>query len=289
MVSRKEDGTPEYPYELEEVVVTASTGSPFSINDMVSKISQSGGLAKSNKFKVWFGDETVDWWVEQAELPGRTFETSESRIYGSIYKTPTLSTFQEIQLTFLCDVYLNQKSWFDGWMDRINPVENASRFRNFNFSYREHYVKDVVVQQLSDGGDVTYDITLINAWPTLVQPLQSNWSDDGYQRLQVTLAYDYWVASNFTGSAEREDDRNIASVIVPEIQKKDPIKNPSSFGEAFRAARNQSYKNGDADAGTFEWKGKKYNTQLKAGTSDGLTERKGAIADRLNKELNGIF
>lgn len=41
------------------------------------------------------------------------------------------------------------------------------------------------------------------------------------------------------------------------------VKTSSSFGEAFRAARNSAAKAGNADSGIFEYKGKKYNTKLK--------------------------
>jgi hypothetical protein len=175
---------------LEEVTVTPSR-SPFSVSDFVATVAGAGGLAKTNRFRVFIGDSDVGWWCEGAELPGRTLTTSDSRIYGAVYKTPTESQYQEVNLTFLCDINLSQKKYFDGWMDKINPIyQNGAR--NFDFAYRNDYVAPITIEHLSEDGTVKYSVELIDAYPTSVAHLQTNWQDDQFHKLQVTMAYEYW-------------------------------------------------------------------------------------------------
>lgn len=177
-------------YQLEEVVITGTPGSPFSIDRFVGKVAGVGGLAKTNRFKVSFGVEDIDFYCESAEFPGRSLNTSDSRIYGPIYKTPFESVFQEVNLTFLCDVNLTQKFYFDQWFERINPSKNPSG-RDFDLEYRDNYVKDVEISQLAETGITTYSVKLYNAFPTTIGSLQMNWGDDQFHKLQITLAYDY--------------------------------------------------------------------------------------------------
>jgi hypothetical protein len=202
---------------VEEVTVT-SPKSPFSINDFVSTVSGMGGLAKSNRFKVLFSHPveysyTIDFFCEAAEFPGRTFQTSDSRIYGPVYRTPFDSQYPEINLTFLCNLALDQKRYFDGWMDEIHRTSGGTGSmttmsggaRAFFFEYRDNYVKDIDIQQLSEDGSVTYAVKLLRAFPIAVAPLQVNWSDDQFHKLQVTFAYDYWEMISDQNATEQSE------------------------------------------------------------------------------------
>lgn len=201
--------------------------SAFSINGFVSRVGAAGGLAKTNRFKVLFGDSTVDFWCQQAELPGKALMTSDSRIYGAIYKTPTESQYQEVNLSFLCDLHMTQKVYFDNWMDQINRATDDTGSRYFDFGYRDDYVKDIIIQQLSErDAEVTYEVSLYNAFPTNISHLQTNWQDDHFHILNVTLAYDYWLA----GEKAPVNKMTIFPAKKPIIPKLgNLIDNPSSF------------------------------------------------------------
>ena len=179
--------------------------SPSSVDTFIAQV-KSDGLAKSNRFNVIFsspkfiGDNNVEhrfstdtlqrmtFYCEMAEFPGRSLNTVDSRIYGATYKTPTLSTYQEVNFTLLCDRSLEQKKFFDVWMEYINPT------KTFDFSFRDDYTSNITINQYTEHGDLTYACTLMEAFPTTTTPMTITWSDDQYQKIQVTMCYRYWVA-----------------------------------------------------------------------------------------------
>ena len=80
-------------------------------------------------------------------------------------------------------------------MDYINPVYDATTKRpagGFDFEYRDNYTQAVQIIQYSDNGDPTYICELMEAYPIAVAPLTTDWSNDQYHKVQVTMCYRYW-------------------------------------------------------------------------------------------------
>ena len=111
------------------------------------KNSFTGDLARPNRFLVEiplpiksFGEEIMDdsrtlmLRCENAQLPGRTFATTEQRTYGPIEKHPYLVTYNDIDLTFILSDDMGTKKIFDDWLEYINPQ------RTNNFGYPEELV-----------------------------------------------------------------------------------------------------------------------------------------------------
>ncbi len=181
----------DQPQDLEEVVVR-SVGDRTSISRFMAENRL--GFARSNRFFVEItsapGIELLPrqfaFMCEGAEIPGRELTTSDTRIYGPTYKSPYLSTYNDVTLTVLCDYQLSEKRFFDAWLDYINPTTN------FNFSYRDGYVTDVSIFHLNETNNITYGIRLKEAYPVSVGSLQATWGDDNIHRLQVGMTYRYW-------------------------------------------------------------------------------------------------
>lgn len=187
---------------LETVTATAKRNElPKNISSISNFLArnQISGFAKTNRYFVQFSIQNIlpgltsedstkylSFLCESVDLPGRDMTVTDNRIYGPIYKTPTLSTYPDVNMTFLCDSSLSQKQLFEEWMNIINPNTN------FDFSYRESYVTDIDIHQINEVNDVMHTITLNNAFPTSIGALQSSWGDDAFHKIQVTFAYDYW-------------------------------------------------------------------------------------------------
>jgi len=96
---------------LEEVAVTARKYSKFNIDNFLA--DNKLGFAKSNRFLVKILNnvkpEYTIFYCESVEFPGRNFNATDMRIYGPSFKAPSLSTYSDVNLTFLCDSDLNQK------------------------------------------------------------------------------------------------------------------------------------------------------------------------------------
>jgi len=123
---------------------------------------------------------------ESAQFPGRTFATDDQKTYGPIEKHPYLSTYADLELTFIVDGDMNQKVFFDAWMNYINPT-----YTN-DFKYKDNYSTAITINQYDMSNKLTYSISAYGAYPISMNQLDLTWNDDSYHKLAVTFAYTYW-------------------------------------------------------------------------------------------------
>jgi hypothetical protein len=123
---------------------------------------------------------------EAAQLPGRTFATAEQKTYGPIEKFPYLTTYNDIDLTFIVSSDMSEKIFFDNWLNYVNPLYNN------NFHYKEDYAVPLTINQYDSQGNLTYSVNLIDAYPVSMNQLDLDWSADGHHKLVITFAYTYW-------------------------------------------------------------------------------------------------
>lgn len=128
---------------------------------------------------------------ENANLPGRSLATADQRIYGPIEKHPYLSTYNDIDLTFIVSDSMNEKFLFDKWIEYINPTDTN------NFRYRDEYRTTLTINQYNVNDFPTYTVELFEAFPISINQMDLDWSNDNYHRITVTFAYTYW--KNSTG------------------------------------------------------------------------------------------
>jgi hypothetical protein len=66
---------------------------------------------------------------ENAELPGKTLQTADVKIYGPTFKVPYQTQYGDTNLTFLCTNQFYERKLFDRWMEAIMPSDtNNLRF-----------------------------------------------------------------------------------------------------------------------------------------------------------------
>jgi hypothetical protein len=127
---------------------------------------------------------------ENAQLPGKTIATTEQKIYGPIEKYPYLTTYNDLDLTFIVSDDMGEKVFFDTWMNYVNPALTN------NLRYKGDYATDIVINQYDVTNNLTYSVQLIDAYPISVNQLDLDWSNDGYHKLNVTFAYTRWDPAN---------------------------------------------------------------------------------------------
>ena len=158
-------------------------------------------LARPNKFEVLIfpplalgktglATEVLRYRCETAQLPGRHLSVTEQKHYGPFIKFPMLSTYNDIDLTFIISGNMIEKMFFDAWMNLINPINS------FNVAYKETYAQPIVIRQFDLSGKETYRVKLIDAFPINVNQLDLDWSTEGHHKLNVTFAYTYWENEN---------------------------------------------------------------------------------------------
>lgn len=128
---------------------------------------------------------------EVAELPGYNINTIESKIYGSSYYVPATPVFNELNLTFICSGTLWEKKFFDDWMDWVLPKKTNNEY-GYLANYPEDCVGRIRIIQFSEIGVPSYIAKFKQVFPYTMQPLQTNWADDGVHRLTVGFRYREW-------------------------------------------------------------------------------------------------
>lgn len=131
---------------------------------------------------------------ESAELPSITYATLEQK-FGSnpIEKYPYQVQFNDLSLTFIVGSDMDEKKFFDSWMELIVPSSTYNMQYKYNSDGSSKYVTDIRITQFDSTGTPTYAVDLIDAYPITVNQLDLDWSAEGYHKLTVVFAYTYWV------------------------------------------------------------------------------------------------
>jgi hypothetical protein len=136
------------------------------------------------------GYEVITLRCETAELPARTLATTEQKVYGPVEKFPYLTTYNDLDLTFILDGDMTQKKIFDDWLSLVNPQES------YDFSYKEDYIGEIQISQYDQQDTETYKVLFNEIYPISVGQLALDWSAEGYHKLTVTFAYTSWIPMN---------------------------------------------------------------------------------------------
>jgi hypothetical protein len=183
------------------------------------KSSFTKDLARPNKFDVvintplvltqYIGDvKNLTYRCENAQLPGRTFATMEQKIGSNpIEKYPYLTTYNDIDLTFIVDDDMKQKIFFDSWFELINPTYN------FNYQYKSNYATTIVINQYDVQNQLTYSVTLFDAYPISMNQMDLDWSSDQAHKLVVTFAYTRWQNNSLQSLLEGLLQQGLSSVV----------------------------------------------------------------------------
>lgn len=198
-----------------------------SINDFKATVTKRQGLAKTNRFLTIFTPPTaalvnlnpldvigrlanntfnarsfvsdprdIAFLTESAQLPGRNLNTLDFSAERETLKIPNGFIDDDVTFTFYLTNDYYMKDMMETWMSSIVDTEN------YTLGYKKNYQTDIVIQQLNSFDKNVYGVKLINAYPIAIGALAlNNESENAFQRLQVTFAYDRYVPQNFVDSS----------------------------------------------------------------------------------------
>jgi hypothetical protein len=187
------------------------------INDFKSSFKTD--LARPSRFDVqinaplalvpYLGDvRRLIYRCESAQLPGRTFATAEQKIGSNpVEKFPYLTTYNDMDLTFIVDDDMKQKVFFDQWLELINPS------LNFNYQYKQNYATIITVNQYDVTNKLSYSVDLYDAYPISINQLDLDWSSDGYHKLAVTFAYTRWQNNSVQNLVQNILQQGLSTVV----------------------------------------------------------------------------
>jgi hypothetical protein len=126
---------------------------------------------------------------ETAELPGKTLQTADVKVYGPTYKIPYQTQYQETTLTFICTNDFYERKLFEKWLLAIMPYDtNNLRFSN-DFENKTRYLTNITIMQYNESVKQIFAVELQDAFPVGMASQQLSWSDDSFHRLSIQFSY----------------------------------------------------------------------------------------------------
>lgn len=124
---------------------------------------------------------------ETSNLPGRSMETTFKKMGSAPQeKFPYHTMYNEVNMNFIVSDDMNEKIFFDAWMDLINPSTT------YNFQYKANYAVDISINQYDLTNKLTYSCLLQEAFPLQIGELDLDWTAEGFHKLAVVFTYKQW-------------------------------------------------------------------------------------------------
>ena len=172
------------------------------LNEFISKV-KSTGLAKTNRYRVTIATSAlmtgfmnsgrlITLFCESTSLPGQVVATTEQRIMGETREFPYSKMFDNITLSFYIDNNFEVKGFFDNWLNSVSNTQNK-----ITSYYKDYIAPTVLIEVLPMDSEVsTYSITLHEAYPKGISPIQLSADSRDIAKIGVSLNYKYYTTSH---------------------------------------------------------------------------------------------
>jgi hypothetical protein len=124
----------------------------------------------------------------KANLPGKSFSSSDIRTYGATFKMPYMDTYTDLQCSFIIGRDMWERHFFDAWSYTIQDPGSH------DFNYIDEYATTIECYQLDEQGLCTYACRLYRAWPIEIGEVTLGYDmRNTYHILPITFTYYEWV------------------------------------------------------------------------------------------------
>lgn len=167
----------------------------MSLDKFIANV-KSGGLARTNRYSVFFTPpiqeeevEQVLLYCDQVQLPSLNFSTIQNRTFGEFREVPYEKLFGDISMSFYVDTDMKVKSVFDKWMTIIqDPITRT-------FNYYNDYTCDMMISVQDLNFNTTYIVYLFECYPKTMGAVQLDYSSKDVMKLSITMQYKYFKTS----------------------------------------------------------------------------------------------
>lgn len=212
-------------------------GASFSLNNFQARLNTTE-TAFQNRFEIAINPpsrlttedlRTVTMRCESIQFPARNLRSSvDENPYGPPREiVQGVGQFATINATFLCDVEMTEKKYFDAWQKLIYDPQT------YNLNYYNEYIGSIDIHQLSRYGEgpgvldaldpfgiftnndsnddepKTYGIRLFEVYPKTINAQDLNTGTNEMQRITVEFAYRFWEELPFDASSLVGDGASI--------------------------------------------------------------------------------
>ncbi len=170
----------------------------FNLTQFQAEVLGGTSLARTNRFEVLINPPAslvnhgslVSLYVEQTNFPMLTVGAKPFRIHNSpVEQRPSAIEHggEGIMFNVHLDAAMEIKRFFDNWIYLIIKKDN------FLVNYANNYMTSILIRQLDEQDNITYEVELIDAFPRNVNliPLDHNAVNQTH-KLNVLIAYRYW-------------------------------------------------------------------------------------------------
>jgi len=185
----------------------------FNVDDFSSRLNQRG-VAKQSNFEAWVSFparmtfpvggaaavSTLGFRADTAEIPGRSIQTITYKPYGGglTHKIGYDVTYPEVTMSFICGTDLAEKVLFTAWQSLVIGKHNTNQpyQRNMKIGYYKDYIGTVVINQYSEEGELSHQVTLVEVYPTIVNSMPLSWASEDVHRVTVQFSYLHFIESS---------------------------------------------------------------------------------------------
>jgi len=174
------------------------------------------------KFKLpsLFRNDFLTFYAQSAAFPGVKLGTLATNYGGPLIEYARSTDYDNTQIMFMLDDEMRQKTFFDAWMNLVNPKENK-----FDFRYRDEYIGEMLISQVSETGKYySYAVKLFEVFPVAMNEIRSDWINAGdASRLEVNFSYRYW--KNLRSDKFERDDADADEILerIDVIGERKPV------------------------------------------------------------------
>ena len=213
------------------------------LNEFISKV-KSAGLAKTNRYRVTIATPAlmtgfmnsgrlITLFCESTSLPGQVVATTEQRIMGETREFPYSKMFDNITLSFYIDNNFEVKGFFDNWLNSVSNTQNK-----ITSYYKDYIAPTVLIEVLPMDSEVsTYSITLHEAYPKGISPIQLSADSRDIAKIGVSLNYKYYTTSHVAST--KYQTINITNDATQDLQS---LITASGFKETLLEVKNPDTK-----------------------------------------------
>jgi hypothetical protein len=172
----------------------------FNLSQFIGAVREDS-FARVNRFEVFINAPStligkniansgaVSLYCEMTSLPPVNISTKSFKIFGPTYQRPFGAEYggEGISMTFHVDRDMQVKKFFDEWTAKVVDPDTGL------VGYQEEYATTILLKQLDEQDNITYEIELSEAFPRSVNLLElNNSAQNQTHRLNVLFAYRYW-------------------------------------------------------------------------------------------------
>ena len=145
--------------------------------------------------------EKLSYMAKTVTLPSKALGTMDTKRFGPVGKVANDLIIDTASMTFMCSADYKEHLFFDGWISGImGQIKNPKTRQEYTLSYYNDYVSQVNIIPLDRQGGAAAQVTLKEAYPTNLGPIEFAWGDAGeVATFTVTWTFRDWNHTQTSG------------------------------------------------------------------------------------------